>query len=318
MTKREDPARPVSHTVDHDGRRVIDYSYDDFRRFWKSPSRTILDELERRIIADLVQPAGSWLVDVGCGFGRALPSYYSERGGFVLVDYALNHLQFAKDVYGHLPNVHFVAADAYRLPFESSAFNTAVSIRLFHHIEDPGAFLGELSRIVAGGGNLILSYLNRRNLLRVLGHGPSSFTRTHARVSEMIYATHPAYFLGLVRSLGNLVVIARRGSGSIHQAARAWKALDGILARRKSFRSAARLAASAVDAVQAKLNLSLMQFVKLRKRDGSSARLTSTDLYSILRCPRCESGPLESSSDSCRCPGCNAAFPVRDGIVDLR
>jgi ubiquinone/menaquinone biosynthesis C-methylase UbiE len=61
------------------------------------------------------------------------------------------------------------AADLARLPFADGAFDTVVCCETIEHVLDPAGAVGELARVLAPGGRLVLtapSYLNATGLYR--------------------------------------------------------------------------------------------------------------------------------------------------------
>ncbi|MDA1313745.1 MAG: class I SAM-dependent methyltransferase [Acidobacteria bacterium] len=202
----------------HAARRLRDYRNEDYRDFWKGDRKALLHDMEAGVVAELAPKEPGWFFDVGAGHGRLLPLYAREDRRIVLVDYAMNLLQTAKSS-NDKGNIHYVVADAYHLPFRPETFSGGLSIRAFHHMEDPGAFLAELARVTRAGAEILVEYSNKRNLLRVLRRGAAAFRREHECYSGMLFGTHPAHFERLCRDAG-LRVVMNRGLGSFE---RLWK-----------------------------------------------------------------------------------------------
>ena len=85
--------------------------------------------------------AGRRLLEIGAGFGR-ITGEYDMFQQVVLLDYSLEQLQYARRQYGD-DGFLYVAADAYRMPFQDSAFDAATMIRVIHHFENVPAALGQ-------------------------------------------------------------------------------------------------------------------------------------------------------------------------------
>jgi SAM-dependent methyltransferase len=202
----------------HAERRLRDYRNEDYRNFWKGERKALLHDMEAAVVGELAPQEPDWFFDVGAGHGRLLPLYAREDRRIVLVDYAINLLQTAKKD-NDKDNINYVVADAYHLPFRSETFRGGLSIRTFHHMEDPGAFLAELSRVARSGAEILVEYSNKRNLLRVLRRGAGAFRKNHESYGSMLFGTHPAYFDRLCGEAGWRIVM-NRGLGSFE---RLWK-----------------------------------------------------------------------------------------------
>jgi ubiquinone/menaquinone biosynthesis C-methylase UbiE len=88
------------------------------------------------------------VLDLGCGTGRDLPLL---PPGSVGVDPALDSLRRARR---RAPGARLVQARAEALPLRAAAFDTVVSGLVFCSVEDPGAGLREVRRVLRPGGTL--------------------------------------------------------------------------------------------------------------------------------------------------------------------
>jgi len=88
------------------------------------------------------------VLDLGCGTGRNLPLL---RPGSVGADPALDSLRRARR---RAPGARLVQARAEALPFRAAAFDTVVSGLVFCSVDDPGAGLREVRRVLRPGGTL--------------------------------------------------------------------------------------------------------------------------------------------------------------------
>ncbi|HXH05125.1 MAG TPA: methyltransferase domain-containing protein, partial [Vicinamibacterales bacterium] len=136
---RADAARPRDSTADaaerakQRTRRSFGYQWTTFREMHP--------EFERNFL-NYVHPIGPEFfpgklgLDAGCGFGRHI--YYAARYGaeMVGVDYSAA-IESARANTSHLPNVHLVQADIYRLPFRRGTFDFAYCLGVLHHLPDP-------------------------------------------------------------------------------------------------------------------------------------------------------------------------------------
>ena len=62
----------------------------------------------------------------------------------------------------------YVASSFYGMPFVDSAIDVAMMVRVIHHVEDVHALLGEVARILAGGGTFVLEFASKRHLKAIL------------------------------------------------------------------------------------------------------------------------------------------------------
>ncbi|MGF1509128.1 MAG: methyltransferase domain-containing protein [Myxococcota bacterium] len=103
------------------------------------------------------------VLEAGCGKGRhsRLVASWGAKAVFAMdlgssVEVAFENTQ-------DLPNVHVVQADLRSLPFRSSAFDTAFSVGVLHHIEDPEAAFQCLVEALKPGGRVIAWVYGREN-----------------------------------------------------------------------------------------------------------------------------------------------------------
>jgi ubiquinone/menaquinone biosynthesis C-methylase UbiE len=95
------------------------------------------------------------VLDVGCGTGAASVAFQELTGATVWgVDRSAEMLRYARE---KSRAVNFVRADAHRLPFRDGKFDFAYSVLVIHHLEDVGAFLRELYRVMRAGKVAILT-----------------------------------------------------------------------------------------------------------------------------------------------------------------
>ncbi|WP_441249187.1 class I SAM-dependent methyltransferase [Kitasatospora sp. McL0602] len=107
-------------------------------------------------IAELGLKEGQFVLDAGCGTGRALPLLRAAVGasGTVLgLDLTPEMLRVAA---GH--GEWLVTGDVGRLPLRDGAVDVVFGGGLFSHFPDPAANLRELARVCRPGGLLALFY----------------------------------------------------------------------------------------------------------------------------------------------------------------
>jgi SAM-dependent methyltransferase len=301
---------------------IIDYNGDDYRGYWHGPGRHIVNRIETDAIARLCRPSRGWFIDLGCGYGRLLPCYAAKVERVVMVDYAVNNLRLAAARARHLPDVHFVAADAYRLPFRPGVFEGGVCVRLFHHIKDPAMFLHEVGRVMADNGFMTMSYVNSRNLPRLLRWGFDGARGGHRKLSSMMYATSPAIFRRLARGLG-FTPIKIRGTGFIDQVLNkeeAGRRLDAMIDTCPAVGKVLEIAEVAANWVLGSVEFVPLQFVRMRKDQvgGHVPSAPPRTFLETLQCVACGGSLRANDRRDLECTSCGTVVPNRDGIYDFR
>jgi ubiquinone/menaquinone biosynthesis C-methylase UbiE/predicted RNA-binding Zn-ribbon protein involved in translation (DUF1610 family) len=144
--------------------RICDYEGSNYRtEFWEGRGREYEDRVERIALRKLLPPSGRRLLEVGAGFGR-LTNEYNHFGQVILLDYSLSQLQYAQEHLGRSPRYIYVAADAYKLPFQAGIFDCVTVVRVLHHMSDVAQVMSQLRRVMSPGGTLVLEHANKRNL----------------------------------------------------------------------------------------------------------------------------------------------------------
>jgi demethylmenaquinone methyltransferase/2-methoxy-6-polyprenyl-1,4-benzoquinol methylase len=96
---------------------------------------------------------GDEVLDVATGTGAVARELVRQKGCTVVgVDQSPEMLAVARE---HLPDsVRLVEASAEQLPFDDAAFDALTVTYLLRYVEDPGATLAELARVVRPGGSI--------------------------------------------------------------------------------------------------------------------------------------------------------------------
>jgi SAM-dependent methyltransferase len=111
--------------------------------------------------------AGLTVLDAGCGSGRftRLPA---EHGARMSIGIDIN--EAVDEAYAScrdLPNVHFVQANIFKLPFRPGVFDLVWCSGVIHHTPDAGGATASLARHVRSGGSLyVWVYAKRFNPFR--------------------------------------------------------------------------------------------------------------------------------------------------------
>lgn len=282
--------------------RLCDYEGSDYESFWRG--REYEDAAERMALRRLLPSEGGALVELGAGFGR-LADLYQGYKKVILLDFAKSQLLKAHARLGEGKFI-YVTADIYRLPLASSAVDTAVTVRLLHHIADIPAALAEVHRILKPEGTYILEYANKRNLKEIfrylLGRSQKRpLSKEPFEYLDMHFNFHPAYISTSLREAG----FAPEGELAVSQfrlpllkrlfspAALAY--LDGLLQK-----------------PTAGLKLSPSVFIAARavKEEGEAPE-------ALFRCLHCHT-PLQEEEMALFCAGCGQEWRPQEGVYDFR
>ena len=96
--------------------------------------------------------AGLSLLDVGCGPGTITVEFADRLapGRVVGLDAAAAAIEKAREF--ERPNLDFLEANVYELPFDDDSFDIAHTHQTLHHLADPVAALREMRRVTRPGG----------------------------------------------------------------------------------------------------------------------------------------------------------------------
>lgn len=286
---------------------ICDYEGTSYqKRFWVGQGREYEDLVERRAICQLLPPSGHRLIEIGAGFGR-LADLYAGYDQVILLDYAKSGLQEAKARLGRSGRFLYVAADLYRLPLAPGTCDTAVTVRVLHHVAAIGDALREIGNVLRPGGTYLLEYANKRNLkavLRYLLHQQSwsPFAAEPYEFTNLNFDFHPAWIAnelaraGFTVDAGRAVSHFRHPLFKQHIAPQLLASLDGLLQE-----------------VGAAWKLSPSVFLRTHKPDADVVPTTA-----LFRCPRCTSVDLVTAPDALRCTHCGAIWSTTDGIYDFK
>jgi ubiquinone/menaquinone biosynthesis C-methylase UbiE len=279
----------------------------DYREFWDGVARNKLDELERRILINLLPSSGYRIIDIGCGFGRLAKCYLSRFEQVVMLDGSMTLLKQAQENTGG--KAVYVAADADHVPFQNASFDYAFMIRVFHHLPDPQTTLFELNRVLSRPGFLIFSYSNKRNarqiflwLIRKTKFNP--FTLEPKEKGTPFVHYHPNHVDQMLKN-------ARFSNSTFRGAG----VMDQIAGRVGPF---ARFVPSGMRISPLLGHIKLAPWIIGKTAtDGGITLERTKKIEDLLICPLCMKG-LQNCSDAYTCLSCGRTYPVVDGILDFR
>ncbi len=112
---------------------------------------------------DALLPAkpGAKVLDVGCGVGQVVARLTEAGAEAYGVDVSEPNIDRARK-FSERCQVY----DGKKLPFAEGSFNRVGALNVLEHVEEPEAFIRELSRVLEPGGKIVLS---SPNFFRVLG-----------------------------------------------------------------------------------------------------------------------------------------------------
>lgn len=133
-------------------------AYNTIAKPYARTRRYLLDELTP-LFSSI--PAGSRVLDVGCGAGRVYHALAKNQVQYTGVDQSEKQLDMAKEM---CPNGTFLEAEITLLPFPNASCDVVCCIAALHHLETPSdrkRALAEMYRVLIPGG---IAYLTNWDL----------------------------------------------------------------------------------------------------------------------------------------------------------
>ena len=308
------PTQSTSHTTEtashapSQARAVCDYEGSSYQTdFWVGQDRDYEDQVERIAIRRLLPPQGDTLIDVGAGFGR-LADLYTGYRRVILTDYSRSMLRQAQERLGRNdPRFTFVAANVYQLPFVDDVIDTAVMVRVAHHLTDLPAALSELARILRPSGAFVFEFANKRNIKSILRYylhlqSWNPFDTDPIEFVPLNYNFHPHW---INRTIEEVKLQIRTCLSVSHFRLPLFKRLLPV-----------RLLVGMDSAAQRTGKwwlLSPSGFLQLHK-PGTPRPATER----LFRCPACTGTDLHDEGSHLLCTQCSARWPVEDGLYDFK
>ncbi len=118
---------------------------------------------------------GKRVLDAGCGAGYGTAELAGQAASVTGADVAAAAVDFARSHY-QLPSLAFEQASCERLPHADETFDLVVAFEVIEHLETWREFLLEARRVIAPGGQLIVSTPNKLYYTESRGvHGANPF-----------------------------------------------------------------------------------------------------------------------------------------------
>jgi SAM-dependent methyltransferase len=153
-------------------RDAWDAEADNWVRWARAPGHDSYWRFHRDRFLELLPPPGRLTVDVGCGEGR-LPRDLRALGHRVIgIDGSERLIAYARQTD---PDGDYRVADAARLSFDDRSADLVTAFMSLHDIDDMGAAVGEMARILAPGGRICAALVHPINSAGRFGeHTPTA------------------------------------------------------------------------------------------------------------------------------------------------
>lgn len=126
----------------------------------REPGHDSFWRFHRDQFLELVPPAGSLTIDVGCGEGRLTRHLQSLGHRTVGIDVSERLIELAKEAD---PFGSYFAANAAAMPVESSVADLAVAFMTLQDIDDLDSAVSEIARILVPNGRLVMAIVHPIN-----------------------------------------------------------------------------------------------------------------------------------------------------------
>ncbi|MEM4637939.1 MAG: class I SAM-dependent methyltransferase [Candidatus Woesearchaeota archaeon] len=115
----------------------------DYKKsFWTEKGHIELIEITTALIEKIKNV--KTIIDVGCGTGILCKKLSEKNYDIIGVDYSENLIELCKNKY---PELNFIVANGYNLPFKDKQFDTAISVGVLQCLYDHERFIKELIRV---------------------------------------------------------------------------------------------------------------------------------------------------------------------------
>ena len=295
----------------------------DYSTYWKDreyeniAEHAVLDKVFKTV------PSGNWFLDIGGSYGRLADTYSKRFKHPIILDYSLETLIHNKEaLQKQYSSIILIAANAYRLPFHDSVFDSILMVRVLHHLNEPEIYFKEVGKILKSNGFYIQEFANKMHLkakFRALSKGNLKFfskkpyqqptignfegTRDQ---SSIFLNYHPKYIRKLFKG-SRLKIYKRYGCSYLRIPLLKKKFKITFLVKMESF----------LQNILSWSNISPSIFLigKSTKKISKVKRFNS--LYDILVCPKCKN-PLSFSKNRAHCVKCGKEYLKNNDIWDFR
>ena len=164
--KTERPTDPPGPFLYEGQYRTMDY----FEKLLASNRRggTCLGMRTRQSLALLDAKEGTRLLDIGCNYGGIATLAHEKGFDVTSIDINRTMVELAAAFRTHQgisdEHLRFMHMDLLSNTFEDNAFDSVLFLETIEHVDNPGAYLQAIARVLRPGGHLILSTPNAVNL----------------------------------------------------------------------------------------------------------------------------------------------------------
>ncbi|NUR48238.1 MAG: class I SAM-dependent methyltransferase [Hamadaea sp.] len=314
MTQADSSSATGFPTIDYDANGY------DYQQYWEGRGYELW--AEDRALRRLVPRLGAyrWFVDLGGAYGRNAGYYLPQAERAVILDYSATNLTNAARRHPEAVasgRLGLVRCDLNAIPFADLAFDSAMVVRVLHHLPDVDHALGEMGRIVRAAW-LVDVPIKHHLLGLVRGAATGRLRQIWSAEPLITGATDEKYFnfqLDAVRErLTGLGFQTRLGASANNF--RRWES--------RVPEQVARYARPLVQGMEAATQglgkgwLGPSQFVLATRPAAPLSPFTdeTAAFTDRMACPECRSA-LIFSDDSAGCSGCSRSFPKTGPFWDF-
>ena len=194
------------------------------------------------------------------------------------------------------------------MPFLPDAFDTAMMVRVMHHVDDVPGLLDQVARVLVDGGTYVLEFASKRHLKAMLRYALgkqdwSPFDQTPIEFVEMNFDFHPAWMRER---------LAEAGFHVKHQRTVSHFRLP-LLKRLVPPSALARLD-GLCQPTGAWWQLTPSVFVQCALGDGAGV----APAKDLSPAPPVAPPDLLESPEAMACHGCDRRWPIEDGIYNFK
>lgn len=140
--------------------KLFDRWPEKYDRWFQTPIGRLVFKYENHIVLECLKPGpGEKILDAGCGTGLFTLDFLAAGAQVTGLELSLPMLAAACRKTGGFPFLP-VQGDMIGLPFADSSFDKAISVTALEFVEDAGAAVSELFRVVRPGGTVVVATLN--------------------------------------------------------------------------------------------------------------------------------------------------------------
>lgn len=161
---------------------------------------------QKRVDFSLSDLKDKLVLDAGCGMGRFAEVASNFGANVIGFDYSFA-IDAAFENIGKRPNVHFIQADIFNLPFPLQTFDFIFSFGVLHHTPDCENAFKQLPPLLKRGGSISLSVYSRYNKGIVYTSDFWRLFTTKLPKKSLYLLCHisvPLYFLYKIPLIGNI------------------------------------------------------------------------------------------------------------------